>query len=149
MPLPVNQRIGHYIKRVEQQLVSSKQSVLRPFKINVPQYTVLLVLSQEAGLSGAALARRCMVTPQTMSSVLATLEGRGLVERRNHPVHSHILETRLTRAGRTLLNRADEAVTEVEQRLTDAFAPDESEQFLAQLERCMSALGGEPSAAAG
>ncbi|GAB2882712.1 MarR family winged helix-turn-helix transcriptional regulator [Streptomyces mayteni] len=143
MPLPVNERIGHRIKRVEQELVSAKHSVLRPFKVNVPQYNVLLALSQESGLSGAALARRCMVTPQTMSSVLSTLEGRGLVERKPHPVHQHVLESRLTRTGRTLLNRADAAVTEVEQKLTDAFTTGEAELFLAQLDRCLDALGGE------
>ncbi|TDC74306.1 MarR family winged helix-turn-helix transcriptional regulator [Streptomyces hainanensis] len=141
MPLPVNERIGHRIKRVEQELVSAKHSVLRPFKVNVPQYNVLLALSQESGLSGAALARRCMVTPQTMSSVLSTLEGRGLVERKPHPVHQHVLESRLTRTGRALLNRADAAVTEVEQKLTDAFTTSEAELFLAQLDRCLGALG--------
>ncbi|WP_207930962.1 MarR family transcriptional regulator [Streptomyces sp. 8K308] len=142
MPLTVNERIGHRIKRVEQELVSAKHSALRPFKVSVPQYNVLLALAHESGLSGAALARRCMVTPQTMSSVLATLESRGLVERKPHPVHQHVLESRLTRSGRTLLNRADAAVTEVEQKLTDAFTPTEAEFFLAQLDRCLKALGG-------
>ncbi|MDT0319926.1 MarR family winged helix-turn-helix transcriptional regulator [Streptomyces millisiae] len=141
MPPTVNERIGHRIKRVEQELVSAKHSALRPFKVSVPQYNVLLALGQEAGLSGAALARRCMVTPQTMSSVLATLESRGLVERKPHPVHQHVLESRLTRAGRTLLNRADAAVTEVEQKLTNAFTAPEAELFLTQLDRCLEALG--------
>jgi DNA-binding MarR family transcriptional regulator len=142
MPLPVDQRLGHLIKKVEHELTSAKHAALRQFKVNVPQYNVLLALSQESGLSGAALARRCMVTPQTMSSVLSTLEGRGLVERKPHPLHTHILEARLTRPGRTLLSRADEAVAEIEERLGRAFSPEEGKAFQRQLERCLAALDG-------
>ncbi|RMI30486.1 MarR family transcriptional regulator [Streptomyces triticirhizae] len=140
MPLSVHERIGHHIKRAEQELASAKHSALRPFKVNVPQYHVLLALSQEAGLSGAALARRCMVTPQTMSSVLSTLEGRGLVERTRHPLHQHILECRLTFAGRALFERADHAVAEIERRLTEAFTPAETHDLVGYLNRCSLAL---------
>jgi DNA-binding MarR family transcriptional regulator len=140
MPLSVEQRLGHLIKKVEHELTSAKHAALRPLGVNVPQYNVLLALSQEAGLSGAALARRCMVTPQTMSSVLSTLEGRGLVERTPHPIHGHVLEVRLTGTGRDLLGRADEAVAGIEERLAAAFAPEESACFLTHLERCLEAL---------
>ncbi|MEU7279005.1 MarR family transcriptional regulator [Streptomyces sp. NPDC045431] len=143
-----HERLGQHIKRVEQELTSAKHAVLRPFKINVPQYSVLYALLQEPGLSGSVLARRCMVTPQTMSSVLSTLEGRGLVERKPHPIHSHILEARLTRTGRSLLQRADAAVEEVERALTDHFEPDEAERFLEQLSRCSKALATLPGAPA-
>jgi DNA-binding MarR family transcriptional regulator len=134
------ERIGHRIKRVEQELTAAKHAALRPFNVNVPQYNVLLALSQQPGLSGAALARRGMVTPQTMSSVLSTLEGRGLVERRPHPIHSHILEARLTRSGSALVRKADAAVAEVEKILTDCFEPEEAKAFLAQLDRCSQRL---------
>lgn len=146
--LPIDQRIGHHIKRAEQELIAAKHAALRPFELTVPQYTVLLVLSQEPGLSGARLARRCLVTPQTMSSVLATLETRGLVARKPHPIHSHILETRLTRAGRTVLNKADEAATAIELRLAEVFEPAERDQLIALLARCSANLS-ESAAALG
>jgi DNA-binding MarR family transcriptional regulator len=138
----VEERMGLRIKRVEQELTAAKHAALRSFKINVPQYNVLLALMLEPGLSGAALARRGMVTPQTMSSVLSTLEGRGLVERRPHPIHSHILEARLTRSGGALIRRADEAVAEVEKVLAECFEEGEAATFLAQLDRCSKALSG-------
>ncbi|MFF6790354.1 DNA-binding MarR family transcriptional regulator [Streptomyces filamentosus] len=141
------ERLGQHIKRVEQLLNSAKHAALRPFKMNVPQYSVMYALLQEPGLSGAVLARRCMVTPQTMSSVLSTLESRGLVERKPHPIHSHILEARLTRTGRALVQRADAAVDEVEQALTDCFEPAEAERFLEQLARCADALEAVQSTA--
>jgi DNA-binding MarR family transcriptional regulator len=140
MSMPIDQRLGHHLKRAEQELIAAKHAALRPFNLSTPQYTVLLVLSEEPGLSGAGLARRCLVTPQTMSSVLGTLEGRGLVERKPHPVHSHILEARLTRSGRALLTRADVPATAVEQALDAEFSARERQQLLKLLARCTAAL---------
>lgn len=145
--MPIDQRLGHHIKRAEQELIAAKHAALRPFKLNTPQYTVLLVLSEEPGLSGAALARRCLVTPQTMSSVLGTLEGRGLVERKPHPIHQHILEARLTRSGRTLLAKADQAAMAVEQALDAEFDAEERERLLALLGRATAALANAPTGA--
>ncbi|OLT25025.1 MarR family transcriptional regulator [Nocardiopsis sp. CNR-923] len=137
--LPMDQRIGHHLKRAEQELIAAKHAVLRQFNLSVPQYTVLLVLSEEPGLSGAILARRCLVTPQTMSSVLATLSRRELIERKPHPLHSHILETRLSETGHALLTRADEAAVRVEARLSHAFTKAEEEEFVRYLARCAEA----------
>ncbi|MFC3995268.1 MarR family winged helix-turn-helix transcriptional regulator [Nocardiopsis sediminis] len=134
--LPIEQRIGHHLKRAEQEMIAAKHAALRRFNLTVPQYTVLFVLSEEPGLSGAVLARRCLVTPQTMSSVLATLNRRELIERKPHPIHTHILETRLTRSGRALLKQADKAAIAVEQHLSDAFTREETEQLVEFLGRC-------------
>jgi DNA-binding MarR family transcriptional regulator len=71
-----------------------------------------------------------------MSSVLATLNRRELIERKPHPIHTHILETRLTRSGRALLKQADKAAIAVEQHLSDAFTREEAEQLIEFLGRC-------------
>ncbi|GAA2225254.1 MarR family transcriptional regulator [Streptomyces nogalater] len=136
----MEKRVGDHIKRVEQEITATKHAALRPLKLNVPQYTVLRALQLEPGLSGAALARRSMVTPQTMSSVLSTLEGRGLVERQPHPIHQHILEARLTRSGHALVRRADEVVQAIETLLSDRLGEDSARTLLTQLELCSQAL---------
>jgi len=138
--LPIDERIGHQIKRAEQELIAVKNAVLRPAGLNVPQYTVLLVLAEEPGLSGAALARRCLVTPQTMSTVLNTLETKGLVSRQNHPVHTHIQEARLTRKGRAALTKADAAAVEVERELAKQFTDEERALLRELLSRCTDQL---------
>ncbi|OLZ61284.1 MarR family transcriptional regulator [Streptomyces sp. IMTB 2501] len=140
MKLPSDERLGHILKRAEQEVNAAKHTALRPFNLSTAQHTVMLAIHEAPGLSGAALARRCLVTPQTISSVLGTLEGRGLVERKPHPVHQHILEARLTRTGRNLLNKADDAVSVVEESLAAAFQAEERATFRAFLERCSSAL---------
>jgi DNA-binding MarR family transcriptional regulator len=117
-------RTGHAIKRAEQALIAAKDAALRPFGLTVPQYAALLLLHAQPGLSGAELARRALVTPQTMSTVLGNLERKGLVERAAHPVHSRIVETRLTAGGGRLLRDADRAALAVEAVLDAALGPE-------------------------
>ena len=81
------------------------------------QYTTLSVLERRSGLSNAQLARRALVSPQSMNEVLLTLERRGLVRRRAHPEHGRILQARLTAKGRRLLGACDAAVRDVEARM--------------------------------
>src|SRR5262245_25305103 len=98
MRLPFEQRLGGDIKRVDQDLMLAKTAAVRPAGLTVPQYSALFLLEQSPGISAAALARACRVTPQTMTTVMRNLEARGLIERSQHPWHRNVLETRLTEA---------------------------------------------------
>ncbi|GIE28860.1 MarR family transcriptional regulator [Actinoplanes italicus] len=142
--LPVDQRLGNLVKRAEQVVVAGKTAVLRDLDLTVPQYSALLVLGEHPGISGANLARRCMVTPQTMATMLANLETRGLVERRRSEDHGQVLVSRLTRSGQALLRKADERAVELERRIADAFTDTERDDLRRYVERLIAAV--EPSA---
>lgn len=98
--MPAAERIGSYLKRAEQSLNTAKNAALKPAGVTVSQYAALLFLSENPGISAAALARLCGVTPPTMNTVLGNLQDRGLIERTPHAWHKNILETALTEKGR-------------------------------------------------
>ncbi|MGI5486651.1 MarR family winged helix-turn-helix transcriptional regulator [Microtetraspora malaysiensis] len=133
-------RPGGAVKRAEQALMAEKSRVLRPFGLTVPQYAAMYALSLAPGISGAKLARLCSVTPQSMATVIKTLESRGLVERRPSSDHAQVLVTRLSRAGQALLRKADAEAVAVERRLVDAFTPDEIALLRELLERAVVVL---------
>ncbi|MFC3995909.1 MarR family winged helix-turn-helix transcriptional regulator [Nocardiopsis sediminis] len=140
----VEQRLGTFVKRAEQALLTEKSRVLRPFGLSVPQYAAMYALSMASGLSGAQLARVCWVTPQSMASLLSTLEAKGLVERRPSAAHAQVLLARLTRRGRALLERADAAALAVEARLSGAYSAEEERLVRDLLQRGTAALSEEP-----
>ncbi|MFC8451605.1 MarR family winged helix-turn-helix transcriptional regulator [Kitasatospora sp. NPDC057223] len=140
MRMPADERLGYHVKRVEQELMALKHAALKPSGLTVPQYSALLLLDGQAGISGAALARGCMVTPQTMSTILTNLETKGLVERTSHPWHRNVLETRLTEEGKKTLDLADAAATAIEQQLVAEFDEAERAQLVALLARCSTVL---------
>ncbi|HXH79416.1 MarR family transcriptional regulator [Nocardioides sp.] len=142
--LPLEQRIGHVIKRAEQTLISGKTSALRATGLSVPQYAALLVLAEHPGISGAKLARYCMVTPQTMATMLAGLESKALIERQRSEDHGQVLVARLTRAGQALLRRADDRAVALERHLAAEFDPEERQTLMDLLERAIEAIDRFP-----
>ena len=110
-------RLGHIayvIKRAEHTIKQAVEERLRPHGISIAKYAVLRVLSERPDSSGAQLARRCFVTPQTISTIIASLVDQGLVERSAHPENLRVQQTRLTEAGHALLRRCQPHVDAVE-----------------------------------
>ncbi|MFF9895401.1 MarR family winged helix-turn-helix transcriptional regulator [Streptomyces longispororuber] len=138
--LPAAERIGSFVKRAEQALGAAKHAALKPAGVTVPQYAALLVLGEHPGISAAALARLCGVTPPTMNTVLKNLQERGLVERTPHAWHRNVLETRLTERGEAVAADADARAVRVERALAAEFTPAEREALTGLLERCATLL---------
>ncbi|MFC3895947.1 MarR family winged helix-turn-helix transcriptional regulator [Lentzea rhizosphaerae] len=134
-------RIGGDIKRAEMELIAAKSAAVKPAGLTVPQYSALLALSEHPGAPAAELARLCLVTPQTMTTILQNLVALGLVERTPHQWQRNVLENRLTEAGQAKFREADQGAVAVEQKLADAFTDEERVQLRALLQRCSEVLG--------
>ncbi|MFI6866292.1 MarR family winged helix-turn-helix transcriptional regulator [Nocardia sp. NPDC050406] len=138
--MPAAERIGSYVKRAEQALNAAKNAALKPAGVTVSQYAALLFLTENPGISAAALARLCGVTPPTMNTILTNLQDRGLIERTPHAWHKNILETRLTEQGETVMKDADARAIHVERTLAQEFTADERETLQDLLTRVADRL---------
>jgi DNA-binding MarR family transcriptional regulator len=112
-----SERLLGHVKRAEQATQAAKEHVLRDYGITPAQQAALAILSDHDGITAAELARKCAVTPQTMTSTVGRLEKRGLIERIPHPLHGTLIEIRLTRHGRDLFDRADAQVAALDAAL--------------------------------
>lgn len=128
-------RVTWALRRAELAVQALKEQRLRPLGMAAAHYTLLMSVHAEPGLAGAELARRLSVTPQAVASLVARLEGRGLLERREHPRHRHVQELHLTDAGREALRAADEVIADIERQITDTLGGDESTQLRTLLDR--------------
>jgi DNA-binding MarR family transcriptional regulator len=86
------------------------------------------------------LARRSMITPQSMNQVVAALERRGLIEREPDPAHQRILRTTLTSAGVELLDELSDMATALEEEILADLAPEQREALIEGLRACMRRL---------
>lgn len=136
-------RLGTYVKQAEQALMAAKSAALRPFELTVPQYSTLMTVKFLPGQSATQLARISHVTQQTMASTLATLEARGLIERRTSPLHAKVKTVHLTAAGADLVTAADEHAHAIETRLANAFTPAERDTFRELTTRAIDHLRAE------
>jgi DNA-binding MarR family transcriptional regulator len=129
-------RLSYVIARLERLLRRRITAALEPTGLTLPAYTALSVLRAQDGLSNAQLARRSLVTPQSMSEVLALLVELRYVRRRAEPGHGRVLRTELTAAGRRALERCDRAVDEVERALLAGVDAREAAKLRDGLVRC-------------
>jgi DNA-binding MarR family transcriptional regulator len=103
------------VGRVNQGIRREMNLRLAGLGLSAQEYTTLSVLRARPGLSNAQLARRSLVAPQSMIEILTKLERRGLVRRDVDPAHGRIRRAALTPAGRRLLDRADPAISAVQE----------------------------------
>ena len=137
----VEAQVGYQMKRVQHTLRLAMDGELRDLGLTTPQYAALRVLEVEPGLSGAALARRCFVTPQTMNQILANLESAGLVARRRHSEYGRILQAYTTGEGEGVLSKAHRRVADIERRMLAGLDSGERQRLLETLRGCADALG--------
>jgi DNA-binding MarR family transcriptional regulator len=113
---------------------------LAEWKLSVPEFTALSILKRRSGLSNAQLARRTMVTPQSMIEILAGLESRGLVERTVDPNHGRILRSELTADGERVASAALLKINEIQDQLLDGVPDAQREHVLGVMLQAMQRL---------
>ncbi len=114
-PLDPDQQLGYLVVRLAHELSRVWLSALRVHGINPRQFSTLSLLVREPSLSQGELARRVMVTPQSMSDsiadlIAARLLARGTVEK-GRPARLEV-----TRKGKALLAKAYPLVAAIEAR---------------------------------
>ena len=136
-------RLSYVIGRLDRVLRRRLTAAVAQSGLTLPAYTALSVLRVQDGLSNARLARRSLVTPQSMSEVLAQLVDRGFVRRTAEPGHGRVIRMELTKAGLYALERCDRAVDEIEREMLAELDPAEVAHLRDVLSRCGRALEGD------
>ncbi len=133
-------RLSYVIGRLDRVLRRRLSAAVEPAGLTLPAYTALSVLRDQDGLSNAQLARRSLITPQSMSEVLARLVDQGYVRRRATPGQGRAIRIELTKAGSRALERCDRAVDDVEQEMLGDLDAGEATILRSALGRCGRAL---------
>ncbi|MDR3519082.1 MAG: MarR family winged helix-turn-helix transcriptional regulator [Azospirillaceae bacterium] len=115
----LRQAAGAYRLRMERALAD--------IQVTPPQFSVLTMLAAYPGHSNADLARLALLTPQTVSVIIANLQRRGAVVRRPHEVHGRIQHIDLSDSGAALLAACRARAHAVEQELTTRLPPAEEQ----------------------
>jgi DNA-binding MarR family transcriptional regulator len=136
----INDRISTLLQHASAVMVARKAESLAEFDLTTTQYTAMLLLRCNPGVSSAQLARLCRVTPQSMSVVTAALEQRGLAERMPVAIHARVMALELTRKGTALVTKADAAARAVDERYAAQFSAEELTTLRALLGRARRAL---------
>ncbi|MBS0219368.1 MAG: MarR family transcriptional regulator [Proteobacteria bacterium] len=121
---PFGESIGYLLRRAQATARLAFDATLAEWKINAPQFAILLAIHRDPGQSSADLTRRSTVTAQAVNLDVKYLEKRQLLRRRPHPLHGRILQTELTSEGRQVLKACLKRVRAVEAHMLEGLAPE-------------------------
>ncbi|HEX5421714.1 MAG TPA: MarR family transcriptional regulator [Gammaproteobacteria bacterium] len=141
------QAIGFLFKSLHLSLRHAMDEALRGrgLQLSFAHFATLFGLDCEPGSTGAQLARRSMVSPQTMNPVLRRLEAEGLIERRPHPDSRRADSWFMTGKGSEQFHAARGVAEAVFSRMLSALSDMELQHLQDYLRRCVAALGEPPA----
>lgn len=135
------EQIGYLLKRLMHQFRHHVDERLRRSSdVSFAHLVTLDQLQQEPGIAGARLARRLLVTAQTMTGLLRRLEEEGAIERRPDPHNRRADRWYLLPVGLERLNAARSAGAPVMTQMLSLLTEKEVTELRGYLERCVEGL---------
>src|SRR6478736_79283 len=131
----LNEHLGYFIRRLQVWVFQDFIRTLAPVDIRPAQYSVLVVIAANPGLSQSDLADRLGIEGARVVRVLDKLEKRGLTQRLASPTDRRSHALRLTREGQKLLKRATLLAATHEAKLIEKLGPEQRKSMLELLRR--------------
>jgi DNA-binding MarR family transcriptional regulator len=111
--------LGYLLRQAAVAYRTRLERTLAEVEVTQPQFAVMTMVAAYPGLSNADLARLSLLTPQTVSVIVANLKRSGLLDSRPHAVHGRIRQLALTPRGEKILARCKQHVLALERKLTN------------------------------
>jgi DNA-binding MarR family transcriptional regulator len=122
--------LGYSLRRAQVWVFQDFIRTLSVIDIRPAQYSVLVVIGANPGLSQAELADRLAIERARLVHMLDHLQQRGLTERLPSPTDRRTHALQLTKEGQKVLKRAKALAARHEARLTEKLGAGAREQVL-------------------
>lgn len=126
----LTQHLGYFLRRAQVWVFQDFIKTLSAVDLRPAQYSVLVVIGANPGLSQAELADRLAIERARLVHMLDHLQKRGLTERLPSPTDRRTHALQLTREGQKVLKRAKALATKHEERLAQKLGPGAREDML-------------------
>jgi DNA-binding MarR family transcriptional regulator len=129
----LNHHLGYFVRRLQVWIFQDFIRTLRRIDIRPAQFSVLVVIDANRGLSQSELARALGIERARLARLLHGLQGRGLVQRRRSSADGRRHALQLTVKGRNLLALAKALATRHERRLVEKLGAERHARMLREL----------------
>ncbi|WP_206245601.1 MarR family winged helix-turn-helix transcriptional regulator [Novosphingobium terrae] len=111
--------LGYLLRQAAGAYRHRMDRALTDLEVTPPQFAVMTMIKAYPGISNADLARLTLLTPQTVSVIVANLERAQTIRRVPHNAHGRILQIELTPEGLLLLQQCRERVQNLEKEISE------------------------------
>jgi DNA-binding MarR family transcriptional regulator len=136
--------LGWTVVRLAHVLARRFEAAMRPLGLTATQFGILATIAAEPGIGSGQLARRVLVTPQSVGELVTTLEAAGLVKRDRSGGRGRRAGIDLTPHGRAVLNTASHTAATLDNPAVFDLSPQEAATLNALLHRALRAQQQTP-----
>lgn len=139
----------HLLKRAAQYAADIYMGEVGASGLTQRQFTVLLAVDQNDGISQTALVKLTGIDRSTLADLVARLAAQGYVQRRRDKEDGRANTVRITTAGKKALRTAQPGAEEVDRAILSAIAPAHRKSFIEGLASLAQKLEEAEAQAAG
>jgi len=108
---------------------------MAPYGLKQIDFSVLSLLAHNPGATSRQLCNTLDILPPNLVSLVATLDSRGLIERKPHPHDGRAVGLHLTEAGDKLIREAEQTVMQLEADASARLTAREREMLIRLLQK--------------
>ena len=108
---------------------------MAPYGLKQIDFSVLSLLAHNPGATSRQLCNTLDILPPNLVSLIASMDSRGLIERRPHPHDGRAIGLHLTPAGEQLVHEAERTVVELETEASSKLTTRERETLIRLLQK--------------
>ena len=106
--------VGYNTRRATLSIIELFMQRMAVYDLKVVDFSVLSLVAHNPGITSRQLCATLNVLPPNLVGLIATLERRGLIERRPHPSDGRAMGVHLTAAGTVLTAQAEQTAAQLE-----------------------------------
>ena len=136
-------KIGILIKRASLEVEKKALAILAPYSMNLTQYKIIVYLynAPPASTRQVDLERAFSMTNPSVTSVLHTLEKKGLVQREENPEDKRSNVISLTEKAICMQSELTAVGGQLEEAIAENLSPEERTTLIALLKKCCKMNG--------
>jgi DNA-binding MarR family transcriptional regulator len=127
--------VGYNARRAWLAVTAVFSERMAAYGLKQADFSVLSLLAHNPGATSRQLCATLDILPPNLVSLIATMDSRGLIERRPHPHDGRAVGLHLTPAGEALVRDAERTVVELEADASARLTPRERETLIRLLQK--------------
>jgi DNA-binding MarR family transcriptional regulator len=127
--------VGYNARRAALSIIKVFVERMGVYELKVVEFSVLCLVAHNPGITSRQLCAALDVMPPNLVGLVATLERRGLLERKPHPSDRRAVGLHLTAGGAELTERAQQTAIQLEIDATGRLSTGERQTLIRLLQK--------------
>ncbi|WP_280187743.1 MarR family winged helix-turn-helix transcriptional regulator [Delftia sp. PS-11] len=127
--------VGYNARRAALSIIKVFVERMGVYELKVVEFSVLCLVAHNPGITSRQLCAALDVMPPNLVGLVATLERRGLIERRPHPSDGRAVGLHLTADGAELTAKAEHTAVDLEIDATSRLTGSERQTLIRLLQK--------------